>query len=112
MAATLPIRRTRKLGFLNSGDLGDCLKITNWGPRVFTSGDGKHAGDTFTVSGSTTCPYYTGEYGGASNNLLDGFSVVASYVVKQNKSCGNGHCIYYFTYPLTGGTGTVQETTQ
>jgi hypothetical protein len=93
-----------QLGYLNHGELNDCLKITNWGPRVFTKGDGTHAGDTFTETGSTTCPYFN------SNNLQDGFGVVASYIVKQNKSCGNGRCIYYFTYPLTGGTGTVTET--
>lgn len=98
-----------QLGFLNNGYLAGCDQIA-WQPKVFTIGDGTHAGDAFTVAGSTTCPYYTGEYGGVSDNLLDGFSVVASYTVVQRKTCGRYGCHTYLSNVLTGGTGTVTET--
>ncbi len=98
-----------QLGFLNNGYLAGCNPLA-WGAKTFTIGDGTHNGDAFTVAGNTTCPYYTGEYGGASNNLLVGFNVVASYTVVQHRSCNRGRCITYFTNVLQGGTGTVEET--
>ncbi len=98
-----------QLGFLNNGYLAGCNPLA-WGPKTFTIGDGTHNGDAFKVAGSTTCPYYTGEYGGASNNLLVGFNVVASYTVVQHRSCNRGRCITYFTNVLQGGMGTVEQT--
>jgi hypothetical protein len=98
-----------QLGFLNNGYLAGCNPLA-WSPKRFTIGNGTHNGDAFTVAGSTTCPYYTGEYGGASDNLLVGFNVVASYTVLQHRSCYRGRCITYFTNVLQGGTGTVEET--
>jgi hypothetical protein len=100
-----------QLGYLNNGYLADCMAMS-WGQRNFTTGDGTHTGDAFTVNGSTTCPYYTGEYGTVDNsdNLLVGWSVVASYTVIKHQSCRYGRCTTYFTYQLVGGTGTVYET--
>lgn len=98
-----------QLGFLNNGYLAGCNPLA-WGPKTFTIGNGTHNGDAFTVAGSTTCPYYTGEYGGASDYLLAGFSVVAHYTVVQHRSCYRGHCITYFSNVLQGGTGIVEET--
>jgi hypothetical protein len=98
-----------ELGFLNNGYLAGCDPLV-WDPKTFTIGDGTHNGDAFTVAGKTTCPYYTGEYGGSSNTLSVGFSAVASYTVVQHRSCYRGSCITYFTSVLTGGTGTVKET--
>ena len=98
-----------QLGFLNNGYLAGCDPLA-WGPKVFTIGNGTHNGDAFTVTGSTTCPYYTGEYGGASDNELVGFKVVANYTVVQHRSCYRGRCITYFTNVLQGGNGTVEET--
>jgi len=98
-----------QLDYLNNGYLAGCDPLA-WGQKNWTLGDGTHNGDTFSVSGSTTCPYYTGEYGGASNNLLVGFSVVANYTIVEHRSCNRGRCINYFTNVLQGGTGTVTET--
>jgi hypothetical protein len=100
-----------QLGFLNNGYLAGCNPLA-WGAKVFTIGDGTHNGDAFVVPGTTTCPYYTGEYGTYenSNNLLVGWSVVASYTVVKRTSCNRGRCVTYFTNVLTGGSGTVQET--
>ena len=98
-----------QLGFLNNGYLAGCNPLA-WSSKTFTIGDGTHNGDAFTVAGSTTCPYYTGEYGGASDHLLAGFSVVASYTVVQHRSCYRGRCVTYFTNVLQGGTGIVEET--
>jgi uncharacterized protein YceK len=97
-----------QLGYLNNGYLS-CDPLA-WQPKLWTLGDGTHNGDTFSVTGSTTCPYYTGEYGGSSNNLSIGFSVVANYTVVEHRSCYRGRCINYFTNILQGGTGTVTET--
>jgi hypothetical protein len=100
-----------QLGFLNNGYLAGCNPLV-WQPRVFTLGDGTHAGDTFTVAGVTACPYYTGEYGTYenSNNRLDGFSVVADYTVVSFRSCGRFGCHTYLSSVLTGGTGVISET--
>jgi hypothetical protein len=101
-----------QLGFLNNGYLADCNPLA-WGQKTYTVGDGTHNGDAFTVSGSTTCPYYTGEYGTYENsdNLLVGWSAVANYTMVQHKSCYRGRCITYFTSVLQGGNGVVTETT-
>jgi hypothetical protein len=101
-----------QLGYLNNGFLQACNPIA-FGPKVWTIGDGTQTGDAFNVSGSTTCPYYTGEYGpdSPSANLLDGFSVTANYTVIKHVSCRYGRCITYYSNVLQGGTGTVQETT-
>lgn len=100
-----------QLGYLNNGYLAGCNPLT-WQPKVFTVGDGTHNGDVFSVAGATTCPYYTGEYGtyDDSNNRLDGFNVVANYVVIQHRSCYRGRCTTYFTNTLQNGTGEVVET--
>jgi hypothetical protein len=101
-----------QLGFLNNGYLSPCDPIA-FGPRKWTIGDGTHSGDTFNVSGSTTCPYFTGEYGtyDNSNNRLDGFSVTASYVRTVHTSCRYGRCTTYYTDTLQGGTGIVTDST-
>jgi hypothetical protein len=93
-----------QLGFLNNGYLAGCNTIT-WDPKVFTIGNGSHNGDAFTVHGSTTCPYYTDEYGASVSHFLDGFSVDANYTVLQHRSCNRGRCITYFTNVLLGGNG-------
>jgi hypothetical protein len=100
-----------ELGFLNEGYLAGCDPIA-FGPKVYTLGDGTHAGDKFTVSGSTTCPYYTGEYGAYldSDHRLDGFSVTANYIISTSRVCGRFGCHTYLTTTLTGGTGEVVET--
>jgi hypothetical protein len=98
-----------QLGFLNNGYLAGCNPLS-WQPEVFTIGDGTHAGDAFTVAGSTTCPYYVCEYGCATSDDLVGWNVVASYTVVQRKSCTRFRCTFYLTSVLTGGTGTVDET--
>src|ERR1700675_1067051 len=97
-----------QLGFLNNGYLAGCNALT-WDARIFSIGDGTHPGDAFTQAGSTTCPYYTGEYGGDSDNILVSWSVVASYTVVQRRSCSRYRCTTYLTNVLLGGTGTVQE---
>jgi hypothetical protein len=101
-----------QLGFLNNGFLNPCDSIV-WEAKKWVTGDGTHAGDTFTVSGSTTCPYFTGEYGpdSPSANLLDGFSVTALYVVRQQRTCSRYRCYTYFVNVLQGGAGIVEETT-
>src|SRR5580700_234601 len=88
-----------QLGFLNNGYLSPCDPIT-FGPKVWTKGDGTHDGDTFTLSGSTTCPYFTGEYGGTSDNLLDGFSVVADYTHVAHSYYYHGRKYTYFVDTL------------
>lgn len=102
-----------ELGYLNNGYLDPCDPISNWGPKVFTHGNGTHSGDTFTVTGSTTCPDFTGEYGPDfnSDNRLEGFSVVASYTVFKYTACNFGRCGTTTEYFLTGGTGTVTDST-
>jgi len=98
-----------QLGFLNNGFLSPCDPL-QFGPKVWTHGDGTHDGDTFTLSGSTTCPYFTGEYGGTSDNLLDVFSVVADYTHVAHSYYYHGRKYTYFVDTLEGGTGTVEET--
>jgi hypothetical protein len=106
----------QQLGYLNHGELSPCDHI-NFDPKVWTSGDGTHSGDTFTQHGSTSCPYFTGEWGTYqnSNNRLDGFSVDANYVhtITTKVVCGRGGCVKQITIKdtLTGGKGTVTETT-
>ena len=99
-----------QLGYLNNGSLDPCDHI-NLGPKVFTVGDGTHTGDQFTVSGSTTCPYFTGEYGTYenSNNRLEGFSVVATYTVFRYIQIVRGAVVVRYNYILTSGTGTVAD---
>lgn len=102
-----------QLGYLNDGYLSPCDPISNWSAKTFTLGDGTHNGDVFTVTGSTTCPYFTGEYGTDynSNNRLEGFSVTASYTVFKYASCYRGRCSTMTEYFLTGGTGMVTDST-
>lgn len=99
-----------QLGYLNNGYLSPCDPLV-WGPKTYSKGDGTHAGDTYMTFGSTTCPYFTGEYGTYenSNNRLEGFSVQADYIMVQHRSCGRRGCIYYLLPALTGGTGTVTD---
>jgi len=109
-----------QLGYLNNGMLEPCDPMV-WQPKVWTIGDGVtlHDGDAYTVSGSTTCPYFTGEYGPnyppppaqPSTNLLDGFSVTANYVLVKHVSCRYGRCFTSYTNLLQGGSGVVKETT-
>jgi hypothetical protein len=100
-----------QLGFLNNGYLSPCNPIS-FGPKTWISGSGTQSGDKYTVSGSTTCPYFTGEYGNYdnSNNLLAGFSIMATYVHTGHTSCRYGRCVTYYIDVLQGGTGTVTET--
>jgi hypothetical protein len=98
-----------QFGFLNNGYLAGCDPIA-WGSKTFTIGNGTHVGDAYTMAGTTACPYYTGEYGGASDNLAVGFSVTASYVVGTKCNYYRGRCIPYFVNVLQGGSGTVVET--
>src|ERR1700758_1822376 len=67
-----------ELGYLNNGYLVPCDPIA-WSAKTWVIGTGANNGDTYVVSGSTTCPYFTGEYGtsGNSADVLDGFSVTA-----------------------------------
>lgn len=101
-----------QLGFLNNGYLSPCNPIA-FGPKTWTVGNGTHSGDVYTVSGSTTCPYFTGEYGNYdnSNNRLDGFSVTATYVHNGHTSCRYGRCVTYYIDVLKGGTGVVTDST-
>lgn len=101
-----------QLGYLNNGYLSPCNPIA-FGAKVWTKGDGTHTGDTFSVSGSATCPYFTGEYGNYenSNNRLDGFSVTANYIRTAHTACRYGRCTTYYTDTLQGGTGTVTDST-
>jgi hypothetical protein len=102
-----------QLGYLNNGFLVPCNAIT-WGPKVYTTGDGTNIGDKYTISGSTDCPYFTGEYGDYQNskNRHDSWSVVAVYKVTNKQiSCRYGRCTTRYTITLQGGTGTVTETT-
>ena len=105
-----------QLGFLNNGYLAGCDPMV-WGQKTFaqrpdgTTGDGTQAGDTFTQPASTTCPYYTGEYGGAiPDNFLPQFSIVANFTVEKIISCGRYGCRSFLKTRLTGGTGVVEET--
>src|ERR1700739_939331 len=101
-----------QFGFLNNGYLSPCNPIA-FGSKVWTKGDGTHTGDAFSVSGSTTCPYFTGEYGSYdnSNNRLEGFSVTASYVRTVHTVCRYGKCTTYYVDGLQGGSGTVTDST-
>jgi hypothetical protein len=101
-----------QLGYLNNGYLSPCDPIA-WGQATYTIGDGTHTGDAFSVSGSTTCPGFTGEYGSYenSNNRLEGFSVTANYTVVKHTSCYRGRCVSYFASVLAGGTGTITDST-
>jgi len=99
------------LGYLNNGDLAGCDSIV-WGPKVWTVGDGTHTGDKYSISGSTTCPYYTGEYGpnSPSAHLLDGFQVTANYTITKRVSCRYSRCFTSYLATLLGGTGVAEET--
>jgi hypothetical protein len=99
-----------QLGYLNNGFLQPCDPIA-WEAKVWVIGDGTHKGDTYTLSGSTACPYFTGEYGASGNsyNIADSFSVVATYVRNFIKTCGHGHCIVLPKDTLSGGTGVAQQ---
>ena len=105
-----------QLGFLNNGYLAGCDPMV-WGQKTFaqrpdgTIGDGTQAGDTFRQPASTTCPYYTGEYGGAiPDNFLPQFSIVGNFTVEKIISCGRYGCRSHLKTSLTGGTGVVEET--
>jgi len=99
-----------QLGYLNNGFLEPCNPAA-WGVKTWTIGDGTNAGDTYTVSASTTCPYFTGEYGNYenSNNRLDGFSITATYVRTFKRTCGRYRCVTFPVDTLQGGTGTITE---
>jgi hypothetical protein len=100
-----------ELGYLNNGFLAPCDPLV-WQPKVWTTGDGTHDGDTFSQSGSTTCPYFTGEWGTYqnSNNRLDGFSVIADYRHTNFPYYYHGRKYNNFRDILEGGTGTVTDT--
>jgi len=101
---------SRGYGYLNNGYLQPCDGVA-WGAKTWTIGDGTHAGDTYQVSASTTCPYFTGEYGTYenSNNRLDGFNVTATYVRTFVRTCGRYRCTTNPKDTLQGGTGTITE---
>ena len=100
-----------QLGYLNNGYLNPCNPIT-LSAKTWVIGDGTHNGDTFIVTGSALCPYFTGEYGtsGNSYNILDGFSVTVQYVRTFYKSCGRTGCHTFPRDTLQGGTGVAQQT--
>jgi hypothetical protein len=102
-----------ELGYLNNGFLAPCDPMV-LGDKVWTVGDGTHIGDAFTQHSTTTCPYFTGEWGtyNNSNNRLDGFSVDANYVyVKGKRTCPRFKpCYYPVVVVLAGGSGTVTDT--
>lgn len=100
-----------QLGYLNNGQLDPC-NLLAMQPKVFTKGDGTHDGDTYTQSGATTCPYFTGEYGTYlnSNNRLEGFSVTVNYEVLSYVVYFRGTRHTYFTNVVRGGSGTVTDT--
>ena len=99
-----------QLGYLNNGYLVPCNPLV-WGNDTWIIGDGTHNGDTYTRPASTTCPYFTGEYGtsGNSSNILDGFSVTVKYVRTISQVCGRGGCHKVITDTLQGGMGTAQQ---
>ena len=99
-----------ELGYLNNGYLNPCDPITFSG-KTWTVGDGTHSGDSFYVTGATTCPYFTGEYGssGNSSNILDGFSVKATYVRTFVRVCGRYSCKLSPRDTLSGGTGVAEQ---
>lgn len=47
------------LGFPNNGYL-DCETVITWGSKVWVIGDGTHAGDSYTITGTTSCPQWNG----------------------------------------------------
>jgi hypothetical protein len=100
-----------ELGYLNNGFLNPCNAIT-FSPKTWIIGDGTHNGDTFVVTGSTLCPYFTGEYGtsGNSYNILDGFNITATYVRQFFKSCSRYGCRLVPRDTLSGGIGVAQQT--
>jgi hypothetical protein len=101
-----------QLSYLNNGYLQPCDPL-QWGAKVWILGDGTHAGDKYTLSAVTSCPYFTGEYGsyGDSTNILDGFSVTATYVRSFVRSCGRYNICHTFPVDkLQGGTGEVTQT--
>jgi hypothetical protein len=95
-----------QLGYLNNGYLVPCNPLV-WGSDTWVVGDGTHNGDTYTRPASTSCPYFTGEYGtsGNSSNILDSFSVVVKYVRTIRRVCSRGGCHNNITDTLVGGTG-------
>lgn len=100
-----------QLGYLNNGDLDPCDPLV-WGPKTFTKGDGTHAGDTYTQSGGTSCPYFTGEYGTYenSNNRLEGWSITANFQVDTYTTYYHNRAILHYFVVLVGGTGVVTDT--
>jgi hypothetical protein len=100
-----------ELGYLNNGFLSPCDPIT-FSPKTWVIGDGTHSGDAFIVTGSTLCPYFTGEYGssGNSGNILDGFSVTVKYVRQFQRFCGRTGCHNLPVDTLQSGTGVAQQT--
>jgi len=105
---------SRGYGYLNNGQLRPCNSV-DWGAKNWTIGDDttRNLGDTYTVSASTTCPYFTGEYGTYenSNNRLVGFSVTATFTLTSfTKHCPRGRpCYFTPNFTLQGGTGTITE---
>jgi len=101
-----------ELGYLNNGDLEPC-DPGQWGAKNWIVGDGSlNTPGTYTVTASTTCPYFTGEWGTYlnSNNRLDGFNVTATYTREIVPSCGRFGCRgFHPVDTLQGGTGTITE---
>ena len=100
-----------QLGYLNNGFLSPCNALTFSG-KTWVIGDGTHNGDTYVITGSTLCPYFTGEYGtsGNSYNILDGFSVSVKYVRNFQRLCGRTGCHLFPVDMLQSGTGVAQQT--
>lgn len=98
-----------QLGYLNNGYLVPCNPIT-MSAMVWTKGNGKNAGDEGFETGSTACPYFTGEYGtdGNSSKTYDSFSVIADYTVVIVVEHPRFHPPVDVPVPvLTGGTGAI-----
>ena len=101
-----------QLNYLNNGYLVPCNPLS-FGQITWTKGNGTHSGDTYIKPGTTTCPYFTGEYGTYedSNNTYDGFSVVAQYVRTFVLTHPRFHPpVLVPVDTLQGGTGVITQT--
>lgn len=100
-----------QLGFLNNGYLDPCSQM-HFGAPVWLKGNATTVGSIYYINGSTTCPYFTGEYGTDfnSNDRLDGFTVMIEHSIASSyKTCRLGRCVTHYVDIVTGGTGTITD---
>jgi len=101
-----------ELGYLNNGGLEPCDPLA-WGTKTWIIGTGTKTGDSYVIPASTTCPYFTGEYGTYLNseNFLDGFNILVAYIRTFHTVCGRFvGCHQVPSDAVSGGTGTVTQT--